>query len=136
MNGARSTGSRSFTLIELLVVMAIIAILARLDFARNSALPVLQELARVTFAAYGGTPEERPELYRQRSVLANTDRLTMPIVLSMGEADALIPVAETRQIAAALRDRPAFMYHEIPAGDHDSALWVDVDLQKLTLRGP
>jgi pimeloyl-ACP methyl ester carboxylesterase len=117
--------------IDGVVAMGMCDIIARLDFARKSVQPVLQELARVTFAAYGGTLEERPELYRQRSVLANVDRLTMPIVLTMGEADALIPVGETRKIAAAMQGKPNFAYVEIPGGDHDSALWVEIDLQTL-----
>ena len=63
------------------------------------------------------------DLYEARSVLAHADRLMrMPIVLTMGEKDTLIPVVETRKVAAALRENPRFVYREIPAGDHDSAL--------------
>ena len=116
------------------VAMGMCDILARLEFARRSGQPVLQKLAKTVFAAYGGTPEEKPELYRARSVLAHTDRLTMPIILTMGESDALIPVAETRKIAAAMKGKKNFTYHEVPNGDHDSALWVDVDLETLRIR--
>ena len=117
------------------VAMGMCDILARLEFARRSSQPVLQKLAQTVFAAYGGTPEEKPELYRARSVLAHTDRLTMPIILTMGENDALIPVAETRRIAAAMKGKKNFTYHEVPKGNHDSALWVDVDLETLRIRG-
>jgi pimeloyl-ACP methyl ester carboxylesterase len=116
------------------VAMGMCDILARLEFARKSDQPVLQKLAKTVFAAYGGTPEEKPELYRARSVLAHADRLTMPIILTMGENDALIPVAETRKIAAAMKGRKNFTYHEVPKGNHDSALWVDVDLETLRIR--
>ena len=58
----------------------------------------------------------------------------MPVILTMGEADALIPVAETRKIAAAMRGKSNFAYHEIPGGNHDSAVWVDIDLEKLQIR--
>jgi pimeloyl-ACP methyl ester carboxylesterase len=116
------------------IAMGMCDILARLEFARSSQMPGLQELARCVFAAYGGTPEERPDLYQARSVLRHIDRLTMPVVLTMGEADALIPVTETRKIAAAMRGRATFAYHEVPGGDHDSALWVDVDLETIRLR--
>ena len=116
------------------IAMGMCDILARLDFARQSDNPVLQDLARCAFSAYGGTPEEKPHLYQARSVLAHTDKLTMPIVLTMGEDDALIPVAETRKIASAMRGRSNFVYHEVPGGDHDSALWVDVDLDTLQIR--
>jgi pimeloyl-ACP methyl ester carboxylesterase len=109
-------------------------IYARLDFAMESDHPVLQRLAQCIIAAYGGTPDENPEPYRARSVLAHPDRLTMPVVLTMGERDALIPVAETRKIARVMAGRENFVYVEIPGGDHDSALWVDVDLETLDVR--
>ena len=111
------------------IAMGMCDIFARLDFARKSKLPVLQNLAKTVFAAYGGTLEEKPELYRERSALLHPDKLNMPIVLTLGEKDALIPVAETRKIAIAFRDKPAFQYFEIPGGNHDSALWVDIDLE-------
>lgn len=115
------------------IAMGMCDILTRLDFARKSSNEVLQELFRVTVEAYGATPEQQPGLYQQRSVLTNADKLTMPIILTMGESDALIPVAETRKIAAMMHNKPNFVYVEIPKGDHDSALWVDVDLQTLSL---
>ena len=118
------------------IAMGMCDIFARLGFARRSSNPVLQKLARVTAEAYGGTPEEKPELYRERSVLAHPDRLAMPVVLTMGEKDALIPVAETRKIAEALKGHPNFTYVEIPGGDHDSALWVDIDLDTLAVKSP
>jgi pimeloyl-ACP methyl ester carboxylesterase len=116
------------------IALGMCDILQRLDFARNSDNPVLRDLARTVFVAYGGTPEEKPHLYEARSVLAHTDVLTMPIVLTMGENDPLIPVAEARKIAAAMKGKKTFVYHEVPQGDHDSALWVDVDLDSLRLR--
>jgi pimeloyl-ACP methyl ester carboxylesterase len=116
------------------VAMGMCDILQRLDFARRSDKPVLQKLAKTVFAAYGGTLEERPDLYQARSVLAHADRLTMPVILTMGAADPLIPVAETRKIAAAMKGKGNFVYHEIPGGSHDSALWVDIDLETLRIR--
>lgn len=117
------------------VAMGMCDILARLEFARQSEASVLQELAECVFQAYGGPPEVNPEPYAARSVLAHAARLTMPIVLTMGGADPLIPVAETRKVAAALADQPTFQYHEVPGGNHDAALWVDVDLEHVRLRG-
>ena len=106
-----------------------------LDFAARSEMPLLQKLAGIVFAAYGGTPQEKPHLYEARSVLAHADRLTMPVVLTMGESDPIIPVEETRKIAAAMRDRTNFAYCEVPGGNHDSAVWVDVDLDTVQLKG-
>jgi len=116
------------------IALGMCDIMARLDFARKSDNPLLQKLAQTVFAAYGGTLEERPELYQARSVLAHTDRLTMPVVLTIGENDSLIPVAEARKIAAAMQGRTNFVYHEIPQGNHDAALWVDIDLDTLQIR--
>ena len=115
------------------IAMGMCDIVARLNFARSSELPTLRKLAAAVFAAYGGTPEELPAVYRARSVLAQADKLRMPIVLTMGEKDALIPVVETRKVVAALKDKPGFQYREIPGGNHDSALWVDIDLDTLQL---
>lgn len=115
------------------IAMGMCDIVARLNFARTSELPTLKKLAAAVFAAYGGTPEEVPAVYRARSVLAQADKLCMPIVLTMGEKDALIPVVETRKVVAALKGKPRFQYREIPGGNHDSALWVDVDLNTLQL---
>ena len=116
------------------IAMGMCDILQQLNFARNSNQPVLQELAKTVFSAYGGTPEEKPHLYEERSVLANIDKLTMPIILTMGENDSLIPVAETRKIAAAMKGKRNFVYHEVPHGGHDSALWVDIDLDTLRIQ--
>lgn len=116
------------------IAMGMCDLLTRLDFARKSDNPVLQKLTATVFAAYGGTPEEKPDLYQARSVLAHTDRLTMPVILTMGAHDQLIPVAETRKIAAAMKGKRNFIYHEIPQGDHDAALCVDIDLDTLQIR--
>ncbi len=106
----------------------------RLDFARQSDLPVLQDLAQAIITAYGGTPETVPEVYAAHSVIAHTDRLTMPFLLASGECDALIPVDKVREEAAALRHQPRFTYWEVPGGDHDSPLFLPVK-QMLRLAG-
>jgi len=118
------------------VAMGMCDILARLEFAWKSTNPVLQKLAATVFAAYGGSPEEKPGLYQARSVLAHADRLTMPVILTMGEAAPLIPVAETRKIAAAMKGKSNFVCHEIPKGGHDASLWVDIDLEAVQIRKP
>lgn len=117
------------------IAMGMCDIFTRLDFARKSKNEVLQKLAEVTFEAYGGSLEDKPELFRERSVLANHKKLNMPIILTMGESDALIPVAETRKIVDAMSGMENFTYYEIPEGNHDSALWVDIDLEKFKING-
>lgn len=116
------------------VAMGMCDIHARLAYAMQSDKPILQNLIRCVSEAYGGLPDEKPELYDARSVLRHADRLTMPVVLTMGGADPLIPVAETRKVVDALKRHERFEYYEVPGGDHDSALWVDVDLDTLRLR--
>ncbi len=120
--------------IDGVVAMGMCDIFSRLEFARNSSIPLLQELARVTAQLYGGSPDDRPERYEARSVLAHTEKLTMPIILAMGEADPLIPVAETRKIAEAFKGNPHFRYIEIPGGGHDAPLSLDIDLQTLQVQ--
>lgn len=120
--------------IDGVIAMGTCDLIERLDFARRSEIPVLQKLAKTVFAAYGGSLEERPELYQARSVLAHVDRISMPMILTMGENDPLIPVAETRKIAAAMKGKSNFIYHEVPQGGHDAALWVDIDLETLQIR--
>jgi pimeloyl-ACP methyl ester carboxylesterase len=115
------------------VALGMCDIFSRLEYAEKSDNPVLQELARTVYSAYGGSPSELPDVYRARSVLAHPERLTMPVVLTIGECDALIPAAETRKVAQVLCWNPRFTYVEVPGGDHDSAVWVDIDLETCKL---
>ena len=103
-------------------------------FLARGGAPILDTLAETVRAAYGGTPDEAPALYQAHSVLAHADRITVPTVLTHGEADTLIPVEEARAVAAALAGNAEFRYIEVPGGDHDSAVWVDVDLETLEVR--
>jgi pimeloyl-ACP methyl ester carboxylesterase len=61
-------------------------------------------------------------LYARHSTLHNAHRLKMPVYVSHGTADALIPVAQSRLLAGALAELPDFTYVEIPDGDHDRPL--------------
>jgi len=81
---------------------------------------IQREIGEAIAKAYGGTPEERPALYRRNSPLFNADRLTMPLYLAHGEKDALLPVDEMRALAAKLSTKSNVTYVEIPGGDHDS----------------
>lgn len=78
-------------------------------------------------ASYGGSPAEVPELYQERSVRHHFSALAqMPVFLSHGTADALIPVAHSRWLNKALRQLGApVRYEEIFGGDHDAPLAVD-----------
>jgi pimeloyl-ACP methyl ester carboxylesterase len=76
-------------------------------------------------AQYDGSPTERPEIYRRHSCQRNVERLTMPVYLCHGDADALIPVEQSRVLAALCRS-PRFRYRELPGGHHDSPLAAEI----------
>jgi len=84
---------------------------------------VVDEIYAAIVNAYGGTPEERPEVYAAHSALAHAARLTMPVFVCHGDDDALIPVEESRRLTAALEGVPTFTYVELPGGHHDSPLF-------------
>ncbi len=84
--------------------------------------PIVQEIAAAIKTSYGGTPDEKPELYQSHSALANVGKLTMPLFLVHGGADAIIPVEQARRLAAKMENHPGFFYSEIPGGNHDSPL--------------
>jgi dienelactone hydrolase len=83
---------------------------------------VIPEIYQAIVMAYGGTPQEQPERYAAHSALLHSDRLTMPIAISHGDNDAIIPVEESRRLAAAMEAKPNFTYIEHPDGHHDTPL--------------
>lgn len=84
---------------------------------------IQNQIGRAIETSYGGPPEACPEPYAERCAPARAFRLTMPVYLSHGEKDPLMPVAEARRLAQALRHEPSFRYAEIPGGGHDSPLF-------------
>ena len=104
---------------------AITDLAAYIPFCRNgqSELPILKEIADCIEEAYGGTPEERPELYHAHSPLFHPEALAdIPVFLAHGTQDELMPVAQSRRFAAAMADNPNFTYIEVPGGNHDAPL--------------
>jgi pimeloyl-ACP methyl ester carboxylesterase len=97
--------------------------LASFYASREAAAPpaAVADSLRDIRAQYDGSPAERPEVYRRHSCQKNVERLTMPVYLCHGDADALIPVEQSRALAALCRS-PRFRYQEIPGGHHDSPL--------------
>jgi len=72
--------------------------------------------------SYQGKPADRPDIYREHSAYANYKKLTMPLHLSHGNADSIIPVEESRLLAAKLSGKKDFCYLEIEGGHHDAPL--------------
>jgi pimeloyl-ACP methyl ester carboxylesterase len=89
--------------------------------SRQTCPPVLSEIADAINAAYGGAPQERRQAFARHSCIRRAGRLSMPVFLAHGEADALIPVANSRALSAALRNGN-LRYVEMPGGDHDAPL--------------
>jgi pimeloyl-ACP methyl ester carboxylesterase len=83
---------------------------------------VLHEIANAIEQNYGGPPAGRGDVYHAHSALRHAARLTMPLFLSHGDADAIIPVAEARALVQAIGPRPTFFYEELPGGHHDTPL--------------
>ncbi|MHC4872528.1 MAG: alpha/beta hydrolase family protein, partial [Planctomycetota bacterium] len=88
--------------------------------------PVLKEIADAIENAYGGDPEEKGEVFQKHSTAENYKKLTMPVYLSHGNDDQIIPVNESRDLAEKLSAvNPDFIYNEIEGGNHDAPLKID-----------
>jgi pimeloyl-ACP methyl ester carboxylesterase len=83
--------------------------------------PVLQQIAGAIRSAYGGPPDERPELYRTHSALTQARRLTMPVYIAHGAQDTVIPVGQSRMLANTF-NAAMLHYREIPEGDHETPI--------------
>ncbi len=83
---------------------------------------VIREIADAICESYGGDPVARPDVYAAHSALRRCDRLTMPVVVVHGSADAVIPVEPARELARRMSGRATFRYEEQPGGHHDSPL--------------
>lgn len=70
-------------------------------------------------ASYGGSKREKPEEYRKRSAELNAELLKMPIALTTGGRDRLVPAASVLRLADALRrqQRRVRLIHR-PEGGH------------------
>jgi dipeptidyl aminopeptidase/acylaminoacyl peptidase len=90
-------------------------------FASASENPTLQNIAAAIALHYQAGDHSLSEELQARSALLNAERLTMPLYLSHGAADALIPVEPTRALAQRLQElERTVKYVEIEGGDHDS----------------
>ncbi|MDX1965836.1 MAG: alpha/beta fold hydrolase [Planctomycetaceae bacterium] len=79
--------------------------------------------AEAITAAYAGTKSENPEVYRERSAELFPERLTMPIAITTGGQDTLVPPASCLRLAELLkaRERPVLIIHR-PEGGHSTNL--------------
>ena len=82
----------------------------------------IREIADAIEASYGGSPDQQPQIYLKHNVSKNAHRLNMPMAISHGDADPLIPVKQSRDLAAKLTRHPNFIYEELPSGNHNAPL--------------
>ncbi|MBA2481894.1 MAG: alpha/beta fold hydrolase, partial [Planctomycetes bacterium] len=88
---------------------------------RATALAVLGDIAAAIASAYGETAESDPQVFARHSALMNSARLTMPLWIAHGDADAIIPVEQSRALMAQFAGR-AVSYREIAGGDHEAPI--------------
>ncbi|MBL8830549.1 MAG: alpha/beta fold hydrolase [Planctomycetaceae bacterium] len=69
--------------------------------------------------SYGGTKQDRPEVYQSRSAELHADKLTMPIAITTGGRDQAVPPESCLRLVEKLRklDRPVHLIHR-PEGGH------------------
>ncbi len=124
------TGNLIYAAIHPEDVDAVIAGCPATDLARyhswcrsRTSPAVLKNIADAIEQNYGGSPEQVPDVYKEHSACTNASGLNMPLYLSHGNADLIIPVSESRLLAAQLEKvNQSFVYEEIEGGDHDSPL--------------
>jgi len=97
----------------------------------DQSLNIAQQIAGAIKESYGD-PSSKKVLFQRHSVLRNAARLTMPVYLAHGEADTLIPVEQSRNLAQVMQHQKYFYYREVPGGNHDSPLW-DEDAWKFAM---
>jgi dipeptidyl aminopeptidase/acylaminoacyl peptidase len=86
---------------------------------------------------FGGSPWERPEVYRERSPVFHVDKLQIPLLVHIAGNDADVTIAEATALVDALRERKSHLasikVYESPSGGHlfdrrvDSRTWQPED---------
>lgn len=99
------------------------------DLASPSDDPAIQRAIRPgapIHALLGGTPQERPESARSASPVRFVDRADPPFLIIHGDADPVVPVAQSRALHAALAAAGAASeLLEVPGGGHGGPAFSD-----------
>lgn len=71
--------------------------------------------------SFGGSRTDKPEIYRQRSAELFPERLTMPVAVTTGGKDTLVPPDSTLRLVESLKKQgsPVLSVHR-PDGGHDT----------------
>lgn len=88
--------------------------------------PIIHEIAEAISTSY------KEDELEKHSTLLNAEKLTMPVYFIHGGADETIPVGQARMLAEKLRSKADFFYDEIPGGNHDSPLYENKSLAKIS----
>lgn len=73
-------------------------------------------------AKMGGTPEEKPEVYRKANILADVPKITAPLLIQHGEDDPQVPPYESVQFTEALKKAgKVYLYFTYPHELHGFA---------------
>lgn len=73
-------------------------------------------------ASFGGSKQEKPDEYRKRSAELNHGKLTMPIAVTTGGRDMLVPPDSVLRLVDALRGKnPNVRSIHRPEGGHDTS---------------
>ena len=75
-----------------------------------------QYLGDVLMRKLEGAPEEKPDLYEERSPITHTDDIDVPLLIVQGANDPRVPQSEAEQLVASLTERDI---------DHDYLLFDD-----------
>jgi dipeptidyl aminopeptidase/acylaminoacyl peptidase len=70
-------------------------------------------------AKMGGTPEQKPEVYRKANILADVPKITAPLLIQHGEDDPQVPPYESVQFTEALKKAgKPYLYFTYPKELH------------------
>ena len=70
----------------------------------------------------GGTPEQKPEVYRKANILPDVPRITAPLLIQHGEDDPQVPPYESVQFTEALKKAgKTYLYYTYPKELHGFA---------------
>ncbi|MCK6487978.1 MAG: alpha/beta hydrolase [Planctomycetes bacterium] len=112
-----------------LPVVAVVDWFGPADLATPSDDPAVQRAVRPgqpIHALLGGTPQERPEAARAASPVRFVDRGDPPFLIIHGDADPVVPVAQSRSLNAALAAAGAVSeLVEVPGGGHGGPAFTD-----------
>lgn len=110
-------GALTFAMFYPRRVAAVVDFMGVTDFVRFYDAGFYHDSLR---GAFGGTPEDVPEVYREQSAALNAQKLAdIPVMIIHGDADRTVPVWNSRILCSALEAAGGTVkYIEVPDGTH------------------